>query len=141
MLRACRALIRPVMTLALPPRCAATPPQIPAAPLERLLQKNRFCSASSPPLRLELGAAVECRIGQDTWVRGSIIGRHYREPSWPEGKLAPYQDALRQKLGEKNDVTLKELRAFLAAEHGIDAAIATIHSELKRMDWTRKKSR
>lgn len=56
-------------------------------------------------------------------------------------KLAPFQDALRQKLGEKNDVTLKELRAFLAAEHGIHAAIATIHCELKLMDWTRKKSR
>ena len=56
-------------------------------------------------------------------------------------KLAPFQDALRQKLAEKNDLTLKELRAFLAVEHGIDAAIATIHSELKRMDWTRKKSR
>lgn len=45
------------------------------------------------------------------------------------------------KLGGKNNVTLKELRAFLAAEHGIEAAIATIHSELKLMDWTRKKSR
>lgn len=54
-------------------------------------------------------------------------------------KLAPFQDALRRKLGEKNDVKLKELQAFLAAEHGIHAAIATIHSELKWMSWTQKK--
>lgn len=56
-------------------------------------------------------------------------------------KLAPFQDALRDKFVEKNDITLKELRAFPAAEHGIHAAIATVHSEVKRMDWTRKKSR
>lgn len=56
-------------------------------------------------------------------------------------KLAPFRDALRGKLDNKNDVTLKELRTFLAVEHGIKAAIGTIHSELKLMDWTRKKSR
>ena len=25
------------------------------------------------------------------WVRGVVIGHHYREASWPEEQLAPYQ--------------------------------------------------
>lgn len=45
--------------------------------------------ASKPPLRFDVGAKVECNVG--TFVRGTVIALHYREPDWPPGRYAPYQ--------------------------------------------------
>ena len=42
-------------------------------------------------LRFPLGAAVECRLGEENWMPGTIIGHFYREKKWPENRRAPYQ--------------------------------------------------
>ena len=53
-------------------------------------------------LRFAPGAAVECRLEQHApggaagaggggWVRGEVVAIFHREPSWPEGRWAPYQ--------------------------------------------------
>jgi hypothetical protein len=44
-----------------------------------------------PPVRFQVGARVECRTGQDEWVRGKVILVWYREPHWPVNSWAPYQ--------------------------------------------------
>ena len=41
--------------------------------------------------RFPLGALVECRLGPDRWAVGKVVGHHYREPSWPAERRAPYQ--------------------------------------------------
>ena len=48
-------------------------------------------AAARTPLRFPIGAAVECRLGEARWARGTIVGHHYREPSWPADRVAPYQ--------------------------------------------------
>ena len=46
--------------------------------------------------RFEVGTAVMCNFGQHGWKLGKIIALDYREPSWPEEKIAPYQVALEE---------------------------------------------
>jgi len=51
-------------------------------------------ASSTPqvPPRFPLGATVECRLGPDRWEKGTVVGIHYREPSWPADRpRAPYQ--------------------------------------------------
>lgn len=57
----------------------ATSLEVPDVPIERA------------PLRFPLGAIVECRLGQDKWARGRVIGHYYREKSWPPERRVPYQ--------------------------------------------------
>lgn len=47
--------------------------------------------AAPPELRFNVGTAVVCRIGADTWESGTISKLWYRENGWPEGAYAPYQ--------------------------------------------------
>lgn len=47
--------------------------------------------AHRAPPRFPLGAAVECRLGENRWARGVVVGHHYREKAWPDEKRAPYQ--------------------------------------------------
>ena len=50
-----------------------------------------------PPLRFDVGARVECRVGPHPvkgWCPGKVIKLHYSEPSWPPNMVAPYQVAL-----------------------------------------------
>jgi hypothetical protein len=42
-------------------------------------------------LRFPVGARVECRLGVDKWLAGTIIGHGYRQREWPEHRRAPYQ--------------------------------------------------
>ena len=42
-------------------------------------------------LRFGIGAAVECRIDEGRWVPGRVVAHFHREPSWVEGRYAPYQ--------------------------------------------------
>ena len=42
-------------------------------------------------LRFQVGEAVECCLGQDVWAAGKVVAHFYREPTWREGKYAPYQ--------------------------------------------------
>ena len=41
--------------------------------------------------RFPLGAVVECRLGEEKWLAGTVIGHFYRENKWPENRRAPYQ--------------------------------------------------
>ena len=41
--------------------------------------------------RFPLGAAAECRVGKDDWVRCTVVGHMYREEKWPDGRFVPYQ--------------------------------------------------
>jgi len=43
-------------------------------------------------LRFEVGAAVECRMGdEDRWIKGTVVARYYREEGWEPERWAPYQ--------------------------------------------------
>ena len=42
-------------------------------------------------LRFNVGQRVECCIGDDRWLPGTIIKTHYKEPSFEAGFTAPYQ--------------------------------------------------
>ncbi|CAK0902813.1 unnamed protein product [Prorocentrum cordatum] len=42
-----------------------------------------------PPLRFAVGDRVECNCG--TWVLGVVVKQWYREPTWSEEKVTPYQ--------------------------------------------------
>lgn len=42
-------------------------------------------------LRFDVGAAVDCCVGNDRWVRGTVVAHYYREPEWPMQLLAPYR--------------------------------------------------
>ena len=44
--------------------------------------------------RFIIGTIVMCNLGKDGWKLGRIISLNYREDSWPEGEVAPYQVSL-----------------------------------------------
>jgi hypothetical protein len=41
--------------------------------------------------RFGVGTMVQALTGPDTWEVGRVVAVHYREPTWPDGKYAPYQ--------------------------------------------------
>ena len=48
-------------------------------------------SARSLPVpRFRVGARVECCI-DDAFLKGTVVGHHYRESAWEPGVFAPYQ--------------------------------------------------
>jgi len=55
-------------------------------------------------------------------------------------KLAPHEAALRARLDEAEDATLKELRAWLLAERGVAVSLGTIWTAIERLGLTLKKS-
>jgi G3E family GTPase len=44
----------------------------------------------NPDLRFQVGAAVECNLG-DQWARGDVVAHDYCEEGWERGRVAPYQ--------------------------------------------------
>ena len=46
--------------------------------------------------RFKVGTTVMCNLWQSGWKTGRIIALNYREDSWPEGEVAPYQVALEE---------------------------------------------
>jgi transposase len=54
-------------------------------------------------------------------------------------KLAEHHDAIRAEVAQRPDVTLDELRAWLAAERGTSASLGLMHTTLARLGLTRKK--
>jgi transposase len=54
-------------------------------------------------------------------------------------KLADHHEAIRAEVASRPDVTLDELRAWLAAEHGLSASLGLMHNTLARLGLTRKK--
>ena len=61
--------------------------------------------------RFELGAPAECRIGEDEWVKCTVVGYMYSERSWPEGQYAPYQVRIEAALPGAIDARADELAA------------------------------
>lgn len=54
-------------------------------------------------------------------------------------KLAQHHAAIGAKVKQQPDITLAELRAWLAAEHGVSPSLGLMHNTLARLDLTRKK--
>mmetsp|Transcript_16796 Transcript_16796/g.28072 ORF Transcript_16796/g.28072 Transcript_16796/m.28072 type:complete len:195 (-) Transcript_16796:403-987(-) len=47
-----------------------------------------------PELRFQVDSRVECRIGPHPvrgWAPGVVVALWYREETWPQGQMAPYQ--------------------------------------------------
>lgn len=51
--------------------------------------------------RFPIGALVKCRLGEDKWARGHVIGHFYREPSWTPERRVPYQVQLEGEVAPK----------------------------------------
>jgi transposase len=54
-------------------------------------------------------------------------------------KLAEHHAAIGAKVKQQPDITLDELRAWLAAGHGVSASLGLMHTTLARLKLTRKK--
>ena len=54
--------------------------------------QNSAQAGNAPPLRFPVGTPVQCYVGGDDWVRGTVVKHNYREESWEaERPAAPYQ--------------------------------------------------
>lgn len=69
---------------------------------------------------------------------GSLAARKQGNPS--KGKLWPYNNWVRERLGEKGDLTLDELRVELHDQHGLDVHRASIGGWLHRLGLSNKKN-
>ena len=47
--------------------------------------------AEAAPFRFDIGARVECNVGDDEWSPGAVVAHHYREPERPPEHWSPYQ--------------------------------------------------
>ena len=43
------------------------------------------------PFRFDVGARVECLVGDAEWAAGTVVDHHHREPSWPAERFTPYR--------------------------------------------------
>jgi transposase len=59
----------------------------------------------------------------------------------PSAKLAPHDDALRQRIAEEPDATLEEIRAWLLATHGVKVSVGCLWKRLRHLGLPLKKSR
>ena len=46
--------------------------------------------------RFEVGTSVMCNLGVQGWQLGRIVAHNYREETWSEGVIAPYQVLLEE---------------------------------------------
>ena len=58
----------------------------------------------------------------------------------PSPKLAPYDDALRQRIAEEPDSTLEEVRAWLLAAHSMKVSVGCLWTRLRHLGLPLKKS-
>jgi transposase len=56
-------------------------------------------------------------------------------------KLAAYDEALRAQVAQKADITLIELQAWLANDHGLKVSIGGLWARIRHLGLTLKKSR
>ena len=54
--------------------------------------------------RFPVGASVECCVGVESWVRGTVVAHYYREADWPAQLLAPYRVRIESDDAAENDV-------------------------------------
>lgn len=59
----------------------------------------------------------------------------------PAPKLAPHDEALRQRIAEEPDATLEEIRAWLLATHGMKVSVGCLWKHLRHLGLSLKKSR
>jgi len=59
----------------------------------------------------------------------------------PKPKLAPHDDALRERIAAEPDITLAELQAWLLAERKVNVSIGCLWNRLKFLELPLKKSR
>lgn len=96
-----------------------------------------------------------CRVGQialrfkvSVSYVSKVIGRREKSgetTARPQinhvpAKLADHQGAIQRKLASETDMTLAELRDWLAKDHHVSVSLRVIHKTLGRMRVTRKKS-
>lgn len=87
-----------------------------------------------------VSASTAVRIAASQAERGTLEPRRPGRPPG-RGKLAPYADFLVEIVEAVPDITLAELAAALAAEHGVKVHPSSISRVLTRADMTYKKSR
>ena len=75
--------------------------------------------------------------------RRRVTGETTARPSGrgPSPKLAPYDDALRQRIADEPDGTLNEIQAWLFAAHAIKVSIGCLWKRLRHLQLPLKKSR
>ena len=82
-------------------------------------------------VRFDIGERVQCCVGNERWVRGTVAAHYYRETDWPAQLLAPYRVLLDERVDGHPDKAVylwapldsdECIRA--AAEDGITAAEA-----------------
>ena len=56
-----------------------------AAPYEAELR------ALAGPFRFDVGARVQCGMGEGRWADGTVVAHYYREPEWGAERWCPYQ--------------------------------------------------
>ncbi len=89
--------------------------------------------------RFGISASTSVRIAQRVSATGSVApARQGRPPGG--GKLAPYAAILVRWVEEKGDITMPELAAKLAAEHGVVAHPASLSKFLIRQGFSVKKN-
>ena len=94
--------------------------------------------AAARHFRISVSSAV--RIAASQAERGTLEPRRPGRPPG-RGKLAPYVEFLVEIVEAVPDITLDELAAALASEHGVRAHPASISRVLTRAGLTYKKSR
>jgi transposase len=58
----------------------------------------------------------------------------------PTPKLAPHDEALRQRISDEPDSTLEEIRAWLLAEYGVKVSVGCLWKRLRHLSLPLKKS-
>lgn len=58
----------------------------------------------------------------------------------PSPKLAPHDDALRQRIADEPDATLEEIRAWLLATHDVKVSVGCLWNRLRHLGLPLKKS-
>lgn len=69
---------------------------------------------------------------------GSLAAKKQGNPG--KGKLSPYDDWVKERLREKGDLTLDELRIKLHDQHGMEVHRASIGGWLHRLGLSNKKN-
>ena len=73
-------------------------------------------TAATRPLRFGVDERVRCKISPTKWQRGRIVQLHYREDTWPAGRVAAYRIELEEPVGMV--ITAFEDRADLIRAEG-----------------------
>lgn len=89
--------------------------------------------------QFEVAPSTAVRVQARYAATGSVEpARQGRPPG--SGKLGPYRDVLIEKVTAKPDITMPELAAWLAAEHGVTADPSNLSKFLCKEGFSYKKN-